>query len=61
MLYTERTIEPDSGRHEEYRSYVDRYVETYLQMRPLRHKTVRHVASGGAAVAAGGVGHDRGW
>ena len=53
MVHTERTIEPDAGRHEEYRFYVDRYVETYPQMRPLMHKTVRAVASGGAASAAG--------
>ncbi|QIN80114.1 xylulose kinase [Rubrobacter marinus] len=53
MVHTERTIEPDAARHEEYQFYVDRYVETYPQMRESMHKTVRHVASGGAAAAAG--------
>ena len=28
MVHTERTIEPDPARHEEYRFYVDRYIET---------------------------------
>lgn len=47
MIHYTHTIEPDAERHEEYRFYVDRYVETYPQMRELMHKTVRHVASGG--------------
>ncbi len=51
MVHTERIIEPDQSRHEEYQFYVDRYVETYPQMRELMHKTVRHVESGGKAVA----------
>ena len=44
MVHVERTIEPDRGRHEEYQFYVDRYIETYPQMKDLMHKTVRHVA-----------------
>jgi FGGY-family pentulose kinase len=51
MVHTERTIEPDPEAHEAYQFYVDRYVETYPQMRELMHKTVRHVASGGKAPA----------
>ena len=51
MVHTERTIEPDPERHEEYAFYVDRYVETYPRMRELMHETVSHVA--GAATAAG--------
>ena len=45
MVHTERTIEPDAGRHEEYKFYVDRYVETYPQMRELMHDMSRHEAS----------------
>ncbi|MCL6437610.1 MAG: hypothetical protein K6T51_03280 [Rubrobacteraceae bacterium] len=53
MVHTERTIEPDKEAHKEYQFYVDRYVETYPQMRELMHKTVRHVASGGAKKTGG--------
>jgi ribulose kinase len=45
MVHTADTIEPDPGRHEEYRFYVDRYMEAYPQMKGLMHKTERHVAS----------------
>jgi FGGY-family pentulose kinase len=44
MVHTAHTIEPDSERHEEYRFYVDRYIEAYPQMKELMHKTERHVA-----------------
>ena len=44
MVYVERQIEPDAGRHEEYRFYVDKYVETYPRMKELMHETVRHVS-----------------
>ncbi len=44
MVHTERTIEPNKDAHEEYKFYVDRYIDTYPQMRELMHKTVRHVA-----------------
>ena len=44
MVHVERQIEPDQSRHEEYRFYVDKYVETYPKMRDLMHQTVRHVA-----------------
>jgi FGGY-family pentulose kinase len=44
MVHTERTIEPDEARHEEYKFYVDKYVETYPKMKDLMHETVRHVA-----------------
>ena len=33
MVHTADTIEPDPGRHEEYRFYVDRYMEAYPQMK----------------------------
>ena len=55
MVHTERTIEPDPERHEEYKFYVDRYIETYPRMRELMHKTVRHVAGGGRPTAAAGA------
>jgi sugar (pentulose or hexulose) kinase len=48
MVHTADTIEPDPGRHEEYGFYVDRYLETYPQMKELMHKTERHVAGGEA-------------
>ena len=44
MVHTADTIEPDSERHEEYKFYVDRYMEAYPQMKELMHKTERHVA-----------------
>ncbi len=47
MVHTADTIEPDPEAHEEYRFFVDRYMETYPQMRELMHKTERHVAASG--------------
>jgi sugar (pentulose or hexulose) kinase len=44
MVHTERTIEPDQSKHEEYKFYVDKYVETYPRMKELMHETVQHVA-----------------
>ncbi|HEV8044360.1 MAG TPA: hypothetical protein VGP38_04205, partial [Rubrobacter sp.] len=44
MVHTAGTIEPDQERHEEYRFYVDRYMEAYPRMKELMHKTERHVA-----------------
>ncbi len=44
MVHTERTIEPNPEAHEAYQFYVDRYVETYPQMKELMHKTVKHEA-----------------
>ncbi len=52
MVHTERTIEPDQGRHEEYKFYVDRYIETYPQMRESMHKMSRHEASSKNTAAA---------
>jgi sugar (pentulose or hexulose) kinase len=49
MVHTADTIEPDAERHEEYKFYVDRYLESYPQMKELMHKTERHVAGGGPA------------
>jgi FGGY-family pentulose kinase len=44
MVHVERTIEPDPARHQEYRFYLERYLETYPAMRELMHATTRHVA-----------------
>jgi ribulose kinase len=46
MVHTADTIEPDQERHEEYRFFLERYIETYPQLRDLMHKTERHVAGG---------------
>lgn len=35
MVHTERVIEPNLEAHEAYRFYLDRYVQTYPQMRAL--------------------------
>ena len=45
MVHTERTIEPDPEAHEEYKFYVDRYIETYPRMKDLMHEMSRHEAS----------------
>ena len=45
MVHTTHTIEPDKARHEEYRFYVERYVETYPRMRELMHEMARHEAN----------------
>jgi FGGY-family pentulose kinase len=49
MVHTERTLEPDPHRHEEYGFYVDRYIETYERMKEPMHRTTRHVAARGAS------------
>lgn len=46
MVHTSETIEPDAERHEEYRFYMERYMETYPRMKELMHKTQRHLAGG---------------
>ena len=53
MVHTERTIEPSQDAHEQYQFYLDRYIETYDRMKDLMHQTVKHVAEGGEASAAG--------
>ncbi|AHY48306.1 Ribulose kinase (plasmid) [Rubrobacter radiotolerans] len=49
MVHAEDTIEPNAEAHEAYKFYVDRYIDTYPQMRDLMHETVSHVASEGRA------------
>jgi FGGY-family pentulose kinase len=53
MVHTERTIEPDQDRHEEYQFYLERYVETYPRMKELMHKMSKHELDSGSAVASG--------
>ncbi|HEV8043971.1 MAG TPA: FGGY-family carbohydrate kinase, partial [Rubrobacter sp.] len=53
MVHTERTIEPDQGRHEEYMFYMDRYLETYPQMRESMQEMSRHEAGSKSAAPAG--------
>lgn len=45
MVYTERTIEPNQEAHGAYQFYVDRYVETYPQMKESMHNMSRHEAN----------------
>jgi FGGY-family pentulose kinase len=47
MVHTTHTIDPDPEAHEAYRFYVDRYIETYPQMRELMHKMSLHEAGQG--------------
>jgi len=42
MVHVERQIEPDAERSEQYQFYVDKYVETYPQLRELLHDMTRH-------------------
>ena len=52
MVHTERTLEPDPDRHEEYKFYVDRYTETYERMKEPMHRMTRHIAAKGASAPA---------
>jgi sugar (pentulose or hexulose) kinase len=52
MVHTERVIEPNEEAHEEYKFYMDRYVETYPRMKEAMHEMTRHVAGGQDVVAA---------
>lgn len=45
MVHTKNTIEPDPDTHEKYQFYVDKYAETYPQMKELMHDVSHHVAS----------------
>jgi FGGY-family pentulose kinase len=52
MVHTERTIEPDPEAHEQYKFYLERYIETYPLNKDLMHKMTNHVASTQAVAAA---------
>jgi sugar (pentulose or hexulose) kinase len=42
MVRIRLKIEPDMERHEAYRYYVDKYIETYPRLRDLMHDMLRH-------------------
>ncbi len=58
MVHTERTIEPDPDRHEEYQFYVDKYEETYQAMQGLMRETVTHAEQARSSPASGGDSAD---
>jgi ribulose kinase len=45
MVQMTRTITPDPQRHEQYRFYVDQYINAYPRLQELIHATVRHEAA----------------
>lgn len=47
MVHIERRLEPDQERHDIYKFYVDKYIETYPRMQELMHEVVKHVAQEG--------------
>lgn len=44
MITFDKIYKPDAARHKEYQFFLDRYIETWPQMRELVHKTVKHVS-----------------
>jgi FGGY-family pentulose kinase len=52
MVHTERVLEPNRERHEEYRFWVDRYLEAYEAVKDVQHKSVRHLTESQRASAA---------
>lgn len=46
MVHVRERIEPDSERHQAYRFYADRYIETYPRVRDLIHEIVKHTTHG---------------
>jgi FGGY-family pentulose kinase len=51
MVHTERVLEPNAERHEEYKFWVDRYIELYPSVKDTQHKVARHVTASGDAVS----------
>jgi sugar (pentulose or hexulose) kinase len=49
MVHTDRVVEPDHARHEEYAFYLDKYIRSYPAMKDLVHETVRHLGGGDPA------------
>ncbi|WP_277049502.1 FGGY-family carbohydrate kinase [Ruania albidiflava] len=45
MVHPAETIEPDAQRHEQYRFFVDRYIEAFPQMRESMHALAAHIGS----------------
>lgn len=52
MVHTERVLEPNQERHEEYKFWVDRYIEVYPAIKDLQHTTLRHLTESDAAADA---------
>ena len=52
MVHTERVLEPNQERHEEYQFWVERYIEAYPAMKDLQHTTMRHLAESQVAASA---------
>ena len=55
MVHTERQIEPDQARHEEYSFWLERYLEMYPGVKDVMHTTARHLAESGSPSAAAEV------
>ncbi len=49
MVHTERVLEPNQDRHEEYQFWLERYIEAYPAIKDVQHTTVRHLAESEAA------------
>lgn len=45
MVKVVSRITPDADRHEQYKFYVDKYINTYPRLQDLIHDTVRHEAA----------------
>ncbi|PID98343.1 MAG: xylulose kinase [Actinobacteria bacterium] len=45
MVHTVSTLEPDMARHEEYKFYVDKYINTFPSLREDMHEMVDHEAA----------------
>ena len=45
MVHTESTIEPNLEAHEAYKFYLERYIETYPEMKDSMHKMSQHEAA----------------
>lgn len=46
MVHPAETVEPNLDRHEQYRFFVDRYIEAFPQMRGPMHALAEHVDTG---------------
>ena len=53
MVQTESTIEPNLEAHEAYKFYLERYIETYPEMKDSMHKMSQHEAAQSKSTAEG--------
>ena len=51
MVHTESTLEPNPEAHEAYKFYMERYIDTYSQMKVSMQKMSRHEAASEKATA----------